>query len=76
MTVERYAVEFQKLSRSAPYLIPDEESKVERFRDGLSPRIRERIIFLKITSYVEMVHTATLAEKGIREAAAEYASRN
>lgn len=76
MTVERYATEFQKLSRSAPYHIPDEESKVERFRDGLSPRIRERIIFLKITSYIEMVHTATLVEKGIREVAAKYTSRN
>jgi hypothetical protein len=52
MTIEWYAVEFQKLLRYAPYLIPDEETKAERFRDGLSPRIRERIIFLKITSYV------------------------
>jgi hypothetical protein len=75
MTVERYAAEFQKLSRYAPYLIPDEETKAERFRDGLSARIRERIIYLNITSYVEMVHTATLAERGIREAAAEYASK-
>ncbi|XP_062176061.1 uncharacterized protein LOC133881117 [Alnus glutinosa] len=75
MTVERYAVEFQKLSRYAPYLIPDEETKAERFRDGLTARIRERIIYLKIPSYVAMVHKTTLAEKGIREAAAEYASK-
>jgi len=33
------------------------------------------IIYLKSPSYVEMVHTTTLAEKGIHEAAAEYASK-
>jgi hypothetical protein len=75
MTVERYAAEFQKLSRYAPYLILDEETKAERFRDGLIACIRERIIFLRYPSYVEMVHTATMAEKGIREAAAKYASK-
>jgi hypothetical protein len=75
MTVERYAAELQKLSRYAPYLIPDEETKAERFRDGLTTCIRERIIYLKIPSYVAMVNTTTLAEKGIREAAAEYASK-
>jgi hypothetical protein len=56
---------FLKLSRYAPHLIPNEETKIERFRDGLSPRILERIIFLKVTDYAEMVHIATIAEKGI-----------
>jgi hypothetical protein len=37
MTVEQYSVEFQKLSRYAPHFIFDEETKAERFRDGLSP---------------------------------------
>jgi hypothetical protein len=46
MSVEQYSAEFQKLSRDAPHLIPDEETKAERFRDGLSPQILERIIFL------------------------------
>jgi hypothetical protein len=47
----------------------------ERFRDSLTARIHERIIYLKIPSYVEMVHTTTLAEKGIIEIATEYASK-
>jgi hypothetical protein len=75
MTVEQYSAEFQKLSRYAPHLIPDEKTKAKRFRDGLSPRIRERIIFFKITDYVEMVGTVTMIEKGIREVAADYVNR-
>jgi hypothetical protein len=70
MSVEQYSAEFQKFSRYAPHLIPDEQTKAERFRDGLSPRILERIIFLKVTDYVDMVHTTTIVEKGIREATA------
>jgi hypothetical protein len=68
MSVEQYSAEFLKLLRYAPRLIPDEETKIKRFRDGLPPRILERIIFLKVADYAEMVHVATMAEKGIREA--------
>jgi hypothetical protein len=46
MSIEQYSAEFLRLSRYAPDLIPDEVAKIERFRDGLSPRILERIIFL------------------------------
>lgn len=75
MSVKRYSAEFQKLSRYAPTLVPDEETKAERFRDGLTPRILERIIYLQVTNYTDMVHTATMAEKGIRIAAADFVSR-
>jgi hypothetical protein len=66
MSVEEYSTEFMRLSRYAPHLVPDKESKVERFRDSLSPRILERFIFLKVVDYTEMVHVATMTEKGIR----------
>jgi hypothetical protein len=52
------------LSSYAPYLIPDKETKAERFLDSLFPWILERIIFLRVTNYAEMVHVATMAEKG------------
>jgi hypothetical protein len=61
MSVEQYSNEFQRLSRYAPNLIPDEELKVERFHDGLAPQILERIIFVKVTDYTEMVYVATMA---------------
>jgi hypothetical protein len=75
MSVKQYSTEFLKLSRYAPHLIPDEQTKAKKFLDGLSPRIKERIAFLEITSYTKMVHTATIAKKGIREAATDYVSR-
>jgi hypothetical protein len=75
MSIEHYAAEFQKLSRYSPSLVPDEETKAKRFRDGLTPHILERIIFLKMTDFTDMVHTATMAEKRIRVAAADFVSK-
>jgi hypothetical protein len=75
MSVEQYLAKFLKLSRYAPYLIPNEQTKAERFIDSLSPRIKERIAFLEIIDYLKMVHTATLVDKGIREATADYVNR-
>jgi hypothetical protein len=63
------------LSRYAPHLIPNKETKAERFCNCLSPRILERIIFLKVIVYAEMVHVATIAEKGIQTAATDYVNR-
>jgi hypothetical protein len=69
MSIERYSTKFQKLSRYAPSLILDEETKAERFRDGLTLRILERIIFMKVMDYTDM------AKKRIRIAAADFVSR-
>jgi hypothetical protein len=75
MSVEHYSTEFQKLSRYAPYLILNEETKLERFRDGLVPHILERFIVIRVTDYTEMGQMATMAKKGIKVAAADYISR-
>jgi hypothetical protein len=75
MLVEQYLDEFLKLPRYAPYLIPDEQTKVERFLNSLTPRFKENIAFLDITSYTKMVHTATIAEQGIKEVVADYVNR-
>jgi hypothetical protein len=39
MTVEQYSAKFIELARFAINLIPDEESKAERFENDLNPRI-------------------------------------
>jgi len=70
MTVEQYSARFIELARFAANLIPDEESKAERFENGLNPRIRERVICLEIKDYARLVEVASLAERGIRELAA------
>jgi hypothetical protein len=75
MSDEQYSAEFLTLLRYAPHLIPNEETKPERFLDGLSTRIHERIAFLEITAYFKMVHTATIVEKEIRKATADYINR-
>jgi len=75
MSVEQYSAMFLKLSRYAPRFIPDEETKIERFRDGLSPRILERVICFKVTDYADMVHMATMVEKGIKNAIADFVNR-
>jgi hypothetical protein len=61
-----------ELARFAANLIPDEESKVERFENGLNPRIMERVICLEIKDYARLVEVASLAERGIRESAVAY----
>jgi len=75
MSVEQYSAEFMRLSRYAPYLIPDEGIKVEKFRGGLVPRILEWVIFVKVADYSEMVHVATMAEIRIKTATVDYMSR-
>jgi hypothetical protein len=75
MPVKQYSAEFLKLSRYAPHLIPNKETKVERLCDGLSPHIKKRNAFFEITNYFKMVHIATIAEKCIREAFADYVNR-
>jgi hypothetical protein len=65
MTVEQYSAIFMELARFAANLILDEETKVERFENGLNPCIRERVICLEIKEYARLVEVASLAERGI-----------
>jgi hypothetical protein len=72
MTVEQYSSRFIELVRFAANLIPDKESKVECFENGLNPRIKERVIWLEIKDYAKLVEVESLAEKGIHEIVAAY----
>jgi hypothetical protein len=51
---------------------PYKETKAESLLDGLQPRSREKISFLEIKEYTKMVNMASIAEKGIKEAHADY----
>jgi hypothetical protein len=72
MTVEQYSTRFMELARFVANLILDEETKAERFENGLNPRIRERVICLEIKDYARLVEVALLAERGMRESIAAY----
>jgi hypothetical protein len=41
----------------------------------LTPQILERIIHVSVTDYLEMVHMATMTEKGIKAATAYHITR-
>jgi len=72
MTVEQYSARFMELARFAINLIPNEESKAERFEHALNPRIKERVICHEIKDLARLVEVASLAKRGIRESAATY----
>jgi len=72
MTVEQYSSRFIELSRFGLNLIPDEETKAERFENGLNPRIKEIVMCHEIRNFAKLVDIASVAERGMRESSAAY----
>jgi hypothetical protein len=72
MSVEQYSARFMELARFAANLIHDEETKAERFENGLNPRIKERVICLEIKDFAKLVEVASLAKRGMQESTAAY----
>jgi hypothetical protein len=72
MTVEQYSFRFIELARFGLNLIPDEESKAERFGNGLNPHIKERVMCHEIGNLVKLVDIASVAKRGMRESSAAY----
>jgi hypothetical protein len=72
MTVEQYSSRFIELARFGLNLIPDKESKAERFENGLNPRVKERVMCHEIRNFVKLVDIGSIAERGMRESSATY----
>jgi hypothetical protein len=72
MSVEQYSARFMELARFALNLIPNEESKAERFENGLNPQVKERVLCHEIKDYARLVEVASLAERWICELAEAY----
>ncbi|XP_059446561.1 uncharacterized protein LOC132178124 [Corylus avellana] len=64
LTIELYAAKFMELARFALNLVPDEESRTERFQEGLHPRIRDRVTCFEIKDFTKLVNVATIAKRG------------
>jgi len=65
LTVEQYFAKFMELARFALNLIPDKESKTERFLDGLHPRWRNLfrgLIEMALYSWYRMGYLKFLIE--------------
>jgi len=72
MMIEQYSSRFIELARFGLNLILDEESKAERFENGLNLRIKERVMCHEIKNFVKLVDIASVAERGMRESFAAY----
>ncbi|XP_057953923.1 uncharacterized protein LOC131148212 [Malania oleifera] len=62
LTVPQYAAKFVELSCFAPFMIPDEFRKAQRFERGLRQELYEQVALLKIRDFSELVDRATIAE--------------
>ncbi|XP_039119380.1 uncharacterized protein LOC120255675 [Dioscorea cayenensis subsp. rotundata] len=58
MSVDEYEMEFDRLSRYAPKLVDDDQSRARRFEGGLQAHIRRGLAALHLTSYAEVVGRA------------------
>ncbi|XP_056177041.1 uncharacterized protein LOC130140755 [Syzygium oleosum] len=67
LTVDQYEAKFAELSRFAPRLVEDKEDKAKRFRDGLRPDIRSKLVPLNLKDYNELYERAQLVEKDLAE---------
>ncbi|XP_030443448.1 uncharacterized protein LOC115665748 [Syzygium oleosum] len=58
MTVDQYEAEFARLSKFAPRMVENPLDKARRFRDGLKPELRSRLIPLNLRDYNELYERA------------------
>ncbi|XP_039117946.1 uncharacterized protein LOC120253765 [Dioscorea cayenensis subsp. rotundata] len=57
-SVDEYEVEFDRLSKYASKLVEDDQSRANRFEEGLHPHIRRGLALLHLSTYAEVVGCA------------------
>ena len=65
--VAEYEAKFTQLSCFAPTLIANEKYKTFRFQDGLNPFMKDKVSFLKLETYLEVVNNTLLAKGNSKE---------
>ncbi|XP_056161228.1 uncharacterized protein LOC130135640 [Syzygium oleosum] len=75
MTVDQYEAEFARLSKFAPRMVENPLDKARRFRDGLKPELRSRLIPLNLRDYNELYERAQMIERDMTERNAASGSR-
>jgi hypothetical protein len=63
ITVIEYATKFIQLLRFVVYLISDEEKKAEKFKRGLSPRVKTMMTSFNIRNFSQLVDLAELRKR-------------
>lgn len=61
-----------KLSRFAPYTIPMQSLNVEKFERGLSSKIKDYLLALKIIKIIDLTDRAVIIEKNLQVEAKEF----
>ena len=67
MTVMEYESRFSKLSRFSLGMLTEEGEKARRLQQGLRPAIKNRVVPLAIMDYSELVKSALLVERDIKD---------
>ncbi|XP_057953937.1 uncharacterized protein LOC131148227 [Malania oleifera] len=70
MTVQQYVARFIKLSRFAPYLVPDEERRARKFAKGLRQSLYEQVIGFWAQTFAEVVDRVRVIEGGFQKGTA------
>ncbi|XP_038722032.1 uncharacterized protein LOC120014185 [Tripterygium wilfordii] len=66
MTVSQYSKKYEELYKYGKKYAPDDESKAEKYRDGLLPSIGRMVIASRVRTYDETVDMALELEQGER----------
>ncbi|XP_048128413.1 uncharacterized protein LOC125312839 [Rhodamnia argentea] len=75
MSVDRYEAKFAELSRYALRMVENPVDKARRFRDGLKPKLKDRLVFLNPKDYNEQYERAHRIERNMTERAIAFGSR-
>ncbi|XP_048134087.1 uncharacterized protein LOC125314874 [Rhodamnia argentea] len=75
MSVDQYEAKFSELSMYAPRMVEDLVDGARRFRDGLKPESKDRLVPLNLKDYNEPYERAQLIERNMIERAAASGSR-
>ncbi|XP_048135953.1 uncharacterized protein LOC125315377 [Rhodamnia argentea] len=75
MSVDQYEAKFSELSMYAPRMVEDPVDGARRFRDGLKPELKDRLVPLNLKDYNELYKRAQLIERNMIERAAASGSR-
>ena len=67
MSVSDYAREFIRLARYAPYIVPIEAAKVERFRARLIMPLYNALVTTEFSSLTRMIDKAKMLEARYKE---------
>ncbi|XP_048135626.1 uncharacterized protein LOC125315227 [Rhodamnia argentea] len=75
MTIDQYEAEFSRLSKYTPRMVENPLDRARRFRDGLRPELRDRLIPPNPRDYDELYERGQMVERDMKERAAASGSR-